>query len=185
MLGIDAVRARRAAAAAQDVRANDEIPVRVDRFARPDGNIPPAGVVLGVVPGDVRIAGQGVADQHRVVAAALSCAVGFIGHGHAGQRRPAPASAARRKRRFAGGAGAASADTIAAGKGVVGGHGCFGKQSQLAWPVAIRANLYCCARAPCGQGRGRSGRSRPQPQVESPVGFVRARRRNLPPGARG
>ena len=75
----------RAAAAAQDVRADDEVAVGVDRLAGPDDDVPPAGIVVGVVPGDVRIAGEGVADQHGVVALRVEPAVGLVGHGHLGQ----------------------------------------------------------------------------------------------------
>ena len=60
--GIGAVRARRAAAAAQDVGANDEVSPGVDRLARPHHQIPPAGIVLFIVPGYVGIARQGMAN---------------------------------------------------------------------------------------------------------------------------
>ena len=57
--GIDAVRPGGAAATAQNVRADDEVAIGVDGLARPDDNVPPAGIVGLVVLGDVRIAGQG------------------------------------------------------------------------------------------------------------------------------
>ena len=54
----------------------------------PTHNVPPAGIVVGIVPGDVRIARQGVADQHGVVARGVELAVGLVGHGHFRQRPP-------------------------------------------------------------------------------------------------
>ena len=68
--GIDAVGPGRAAAAAENVGTNDEVAIGVDRLARPDHDVPPAGIIVGVVLGDVRIARQGVADQHGIVAPA-------------------------------------------------------------------------------------------------------------------
>ena len=61
----------------------------------PTSDVPPAGIVVGVVPGDVRIARQGMADQHGVVALRVELAVGLVGHGHfaaAARRVPAPAA---------------------------------------------------------------------------------------------
>ena len=43
------------------------------------------GSSSGVVPGDVRIARQGVADQHGIVALRIELPVGLEGHGHFGQ----------------------------------------------------------------------------------------------------
>src|SRR2546421_661613 len=40
-----------AAADAEEVGTNDEIAVRINRFARPDDDVPPAGIVLVVVAG--------------------------------------------------------------------------------------------------------------------------------------
>ena len=65
---IDAVGPRRAAAAAQQIGTNHIVAVGIDGLAGPDHDIPPAGIVVGIVPGDVRIARQGVANQHGVVA---------------------------------------------------------------------------------------------------------------------
>ena len=87
--GIDAVRPGAAAASAQAVRADDEVAVGVDALARPDQNIPPAGIVRVVVPGDVRIAGERMADQHGVVAPCVQAAVGL-------DRPRSPAATARR-----------------------------------------------------------------------------------------
>ena len=58
----------------------------VDRLARPDHDLPPARIVVRIVPGDMRIAADRVADEHGVVARRAERAVGFIGHGDAGQR---------------------------------------------------------------------------------------------------
>ena len=55
--GIDARRTRGAVASAQHVRADDEVPVRVERFARPDELLPPAW--FGVGGGAVCVAGCG------------------------------------------------------------------------------------------------------------------------------
>ena len=79
---VDGVGPGRAAAAAQDVRTNDEVAIGVDGLARANQDIPPAGVIVGVVPGNVRIARKRMADQHGVVALRAKLAVGLEGHGH-------------------------------------------------------------------------------------------------------
>ena len=83
---IDAVGPGGAAAAAQDVRADDEVAVRVDGVAGPHHDVPPAGVVLRVVPRHVRVAGKGVADEHRVVPPRIQLPVDFVHHGHLGEQ---------------------------------------------------------------------------------------------------
>ena len=61
----------RAHAAADHVRADDEIALGVDRLARPDHRLPPARLAgHRMHVGDVLVAGQRVADQHRVASAA-------------------------------------------------------------------------------------------------------------------
>ena len=53
----------------------------VDRLARADHHVPPAGVLgIAVVAGGVRLAGQRVADHHRVRARGVERAVGLVGH---------------------------------------------------------------------------------------------------------
>ena len=85
---VDAVGPRRAAATTQEVGADDEVAVGVDRFARPDDEVPPSGRVVRIVPGDVRIARQGMADQNGVVGRRAELAVGLVGHPHDGQGTP-------------------------------------------------------------------------------------------------
>ena len=86
--GVDAAGAGGAAATAQQIGADDEEAVGVDRLARADHDVPPAGIVLLVVPGDVRIPAEGVADQDGVVARGVELAVGLVGDGDAGQQPP-------------------------------------------------------------------------------------------------
>ena len=83
--GVDAAGAGGAAAAAQQVGADDEVAVGVNRLARADHDVPPAGIVLLVVLGDVRVAADGVADQDGVVARGVELAVGLVGDGDAGE----------------------------------------------------------------------------------------------------
>ena len=68
-----------AEAAADDVGADDEIAVGVDRLAGADHDVPPAGLAGHRIDvGDVLVAGQRVADQDRVLAVAVERAVGLI-----------------------------------------------------------------------------------------------------------
>ncbi len=78
---IDAGRAGRAEAGADDIGADDEIAVGVEDFARADHVVPPAGlaVLRGMAPGRVGIAGPGVGDQDGIVLGCVELAVGFIG----------------------------------------------------------------------------------------------------------
>ena len=66
---VDRHRPRRAAAAAEDVRADHVVAVRVDRATGADHALPPATrtVLAGSYASDVGVAGQGVADVDRVV----------------------------------------------------------------------------------------------------------------------
>ena len=57
----------------------------VNRLARADHDVPPARIVLLVVPGHVGIAADGVADEDGVVARGVELAVGLVGHGDAGK----------------------------------------------------------------------------------------------------
>ena len=92
---VDGVGPGRAAAAAENIGTNDEVAIGVDGLARSDHDLPPAGVILGIVPGHVRIARQGVANQHGVVALGIELPVGLKSHGNFRQfARPVPARAA-------------------------------------------------------------------------------------------
>ena len=82
---VDAARARRSPAPAQQIRADHKKPFGVNPFAGPHQHVPPAGIVLLVVAGNVRIAADGMADQNRIVAGRIELAVGLVGHRHARQ----------------------------------------------------------------------------------------------------
>ena len=77
--GVDRAGARRAAAAAEDVRAEDEVFVGVEGFAGADHVVPPAGLAFVADAGGVRVAGEGVQDQDRVRFGGVQFAVGFVG----------------------------------------------------------------------------------------------------------
>ena len=47
-----------------------------------------AGTSVGIVSGNVGIAGEGVADQHGIIFSGIELSVGFIGDSHFGHRRP-------------------------------------------------------------------------------------------------
>ncbi|PNG62088.1 hypothetical protein SC81_23105, partial [Vibrio vulnificus] len=66
-------------ATAEVVEGNDEELAGVDRLARTDAAVPPARLALvdAVVAGGVVVAGEGVADQHRVALRGIQLAVGF------------------------------------------------------------------------------------------------------------
>ena len=73
-------RAGRAHAAADHVRANDEIALRVDRPAGADHGLPPARLARDRMDiGDMLIAGERVADQHGVRALRIQRAISLIG----------------------------------------------------------------------------------------------------------
>ena len=62
------------------VRADDEVAVRVDRLAGADQGLPPAGLAgdrMGM--GEILVAGERVADQHRVRARGVQGAGGLVG----------------------------------------------------------------------------------------------------------
>lgn len=65
---VDAVGAGSAPASAEDVGADDEVTVGIDEPARPHDDIPPSDGIRVVVPGYVRIAADGVADENGIVA---------------------------------------------------------------------------------------------------------------------
>ena len=67
-------------AGADHVRADDEIALGVDRPAGADHGLPPARLAGDRMDvGDVLVAGQRVADQHRVAALGIERAVGLVG----------------------------------------------------------------------------------------------------------
>lgn len=76
---IDAGGAAGTVATAEVVEGNDEELAGVDRLARTDAAVPPARLALvdAVVAGGVVVAGEGVADQHRVALRGIQLAVGF------------------------------------------------------------------------------------------------------------
>jgi hypothetical protein len=66
--GIDEIRTGRSATAAEDIRTDDIVVIRVDRLARSDENFPPARIIVSAVPGHVGIATQRVTDQNCILA---------------------------------------------------------------------------------------------------------------------
>ena len=88
-------RAGRAHAAADDIGADDEEAVGVDRLAGADHGLPPA-VLAGdrIAIGDMLIAGQGVADEDRVGLGGVERAIGLIGDA---QRREVDAGVHRQR----------------------------------------------------------------------------------------
>ncbi len=80
-VGVDGRRAGGALAAAKHVLRDHEIPLRVDRLARADHLVPPAGlaVILGMPPCSVRVGGQWRTNENRVRLVVVEFAVGFIG----------------------------------------------------------------------------------------------------------
>ena len=95
-LGVDRGRAGRAHARANDVRADDEVAVGIHRLAGADQGLPPAGLAgERVSVREMLVAGQGVADQHRVRAVGIEGAGGLVGdlegreaHARIRQERP-------------------------------------------------------------------------------------------------
>ena len=78
--GIDRGRPGRAHAAADHVGADDEVVLRIKRSAGTDQRLPPAGLAGdGMHVGDVLVAGQRMADQHRVGAIGVELAIGLVG----------------------------------------------------------------------------------------------------------
>ncbi len=69
-------------ATAEDVRANDEKPVGIERLVRSDNFFPPAGLTGDRVRlSDILVAGQGVADQDRVGPGGVQGAISAVSHG--------------------------------------------------------------------------------------------------------
>ena len=74
-------------AAADDVRADDEIMIGVDRLAGPDHRLPPAGFAGDRMDvGDVLVARQRVADEDGIAARGVQRPVGLIGDGERRER---------------------------------------------------------------------------------------------------
>ena len=91
---VDRRRAGAAGAAAEDVRADDEVAVGVDGPARPDHVVPPAGagVPVGVDTGHVGVAGEGVEHEDGVAAVGVEGAERLVGQGD----RPEPGAGVER-----------------------------------------------------------------------------------------
>ena len=86
--GVDVFGSSRAHAAAQNVGADDEISVGVERSARSDHDVPPprfTGQRVGI--GGVLVAGQRVAHQNRVGFLGVQRAIGLVGHAKTGEFR--------------------------------------------------------------------------------------------------
>ena len=80
----------RAHAAAQHIGADDEEAVGIDRQARPDHAVPPAGLAGDRMrAGDMLVAAGRVADQNGVVARRAQRAIGLIGNLHELEALPA------------------------------------------------------------------------------------------------
>ena len=78
--GIGRGRAGRAHAAADHVRADDEIFVGIERTAGTDHGLPPAGLARHRMHiGDMLIAGQRMADQNGVGPVGIEFAIGLVG----------------------------------------------------------------------------------------------------------
>ena len=79
--GVDARWPRRSLTASQEVRADNEEAIGVDRFARADQRVPPARVRgIAVVAGRVGVTRQGMADHNDVVVACGSLAICLVRH---------------------------------------------------------------------------------------------------------
>ncbi len=80
----------RAHAAAQHIGADHEIPVRIHRLARPHHRLPPARLARQRMHlCHILVAGQRMADQHRIAALGIQRPVAAIGHRQARQMAPA------------------------------------------------------------------------------------------------
>src|SRR3546814_18470168 len=78
-IGIDVLRSGAAEAAAEDVGANDEETVGVERQARPDDQLPPARLAGDRVRfGGELVAGQGMADEDRIRLVRVPPAIGLV-----------------------------------------------------------------------------------------------------------
>ena len=74
-------------AAADDIGRDHEIAVGIDRLARPDHGLPPAGLAGDrMIIGDMLIAGQRMTDEDRVGFRGVERAVGLIGDRQGAQR---------------------------------------------------------------------------------------------------
>src|SRR5690606_1679581 len=81
-LRIDGGRPSRSHASADDIRADDEEAIRVDRLAGPDHRLPPARLARDRMPvGRVLVARERMANQYRVRLVGVELAVGLIGLG--------------------------------------------------------------------------------------------------------
>ena len=90
-LGVDRGGPGAARTSADDVRTDDEVAVGVERLPGPHRVVPPAGlpVVGGVLSGDMRVAGQRMADQNGVAAIRVQGTVGLVRQRDRPEGRPA------------------------------------------------------------------------------------------------
>ena len=67
----------------ENIGADDEKTVGIDRFARADHVVPPAGAVRRSpeTAGHMGVAGKGMEDEHRIAAFGVQLPQGFIGKG--------------------------------------------------------------------------------------------------------
>ena len=79
-LGIDTGWPGGAVTATKIIQADDKKTVGVDGFARPDAGVPPARLALinTVVTGGMMMAGQCMADQHRIVSPCVELTIGLV-----------------------------------------------------------------------------------------------------------
>src|SRR5665213_921068 len=80
-------RTRCALAPAEHVRADREIPVRIESLARTDHVVPPARFAFMIDAGGMRIPRECVRDQDRVRPCRVQFAISFIGNFHGRKRR--------------------------------------------------------------------------------------------------
>ena len=75
---VDDARPGRPAAPAEHVRADDEQTIGVDGLARTHEPVPPTRLIVFVVPREVRVTRDRMADEHRVAAVLVECPVRFV-----------------------------------------------------------------------------------------------------------
>src|SRR5713226_2465911 len=76
---IDRGRTGGAAAAAEHVRAQNEVLVRIKSLARPDHVVPPSRLAFMTDAGRVGVAGKGMQDENRVRFRSVQLAISFVG----------------------------------------------------------------------------------------------------------
>ena len=84
--GVDAAGARRAAAAAKQIRADHKVPLGIYGPPGADHDIPPAGVVIGRMLCHVGIAADRVTYQNGIVPVLVELSVRFVRNGNLWER---------------------------------------------------------------------------------------------------